>query len=733
MSRVPSCVALLAACCSAAVFPQAPNDLPAGAILQTGPGFVSGNNGGGAAVADGPLAACGLPVDDLWYRYVPASTGAVTVTTCPGIGSGNGSCGMLSGDSIIGIWADTAGAPGAALGCDDDACSSPGLASSVTVVCTAGVGLYVSVAAWGVSGSGGPFTIDFTEGPAGAPNDTPAGATVQTGPGAVAGNNSGGASLVDGPTPSCGIATEDLWYRYVPSANALLTISTCPAAGGGLGACGMQLGDSVIGVWSDAAGAPGVELACNDNGCTNPGLAAVCSLNVSAGVAVYVSVSSWAGPGAGGPFVVEFTESPPFVNDECTSALPLTAGVNAGLTNIGSTGSSPFSTCAGNPEPDAWFSYVPVSTGVLEASTCPADGGNSSVALGFHYLTVWTGTCGALAQSQCNIQDWRTALGCPSASRVQANVVAGVPVYISVGGFFGSQGGFDLALTEFPVAAGSGCNNAIPINNGPQNVDTTADGLAPDGTAPTCAGGATNGNFTGAWFSWTAPCQGGTAIIDSCATNALGFGNDTAIAVWDGCPFTPGSMEIACDDDTGGDGMHCDGGFSQRSFIQWPVVPGATYYFLVGGGGGLQGVIDFDVHCIYQHLWSEQNGPGTNSIRLENVDGPPNALVITAMTLDILHPGLSPSADYPNGWFFGVPMGIQELVSELTWPGGLPFFHTLDAVGYRLNFALPNGTTAGFGAGGFNASIYSVGVAFDPATGFAEVQQVTAPTLYVIP
>jgi hypothetical protein len=551
---------------------------------------------------------------------------------------------------------------------------------------------------------------------------------------------------IAGPVLSCNGITDirDGWFLYTANLTGAATFSVCAAStlapGGSVVECN-TLGtfDSVLAAYDSSLGAncpiTNPELACNDDGGGPCGLSSEMTFGVTAGQAYWIAIGDWVGGTGGMSGTLAFVVNPPIANDECLTAIPLANGVNAGLNNLGSTGSAEFSTCAGNTEPDVWFTYTPLTTGTLEASTCPTDGGNSDAALGFHYITIWDGVCGALTQNQCQIQDWRNNFGCGTASRAQGNVTAGVPVFISVAGFLGSQGTFDLALNEFPTAPGNGCNNAIPINNGQHFVDTTSDGLAPTGPAPTCMAGGNlglNGTFLGVWYAWTAPCQGGTAILNTCPTTGFFGGDDTTIAIWDNCPTVPGAVEVACDDDSGGT-LCGQAGFSLKSYIQWAVIPGNTYYFNIGGWQGDQGPITFDINCIYVHLWQEQNGPGTYSIQLENIDGPPNALVISAITLDILHPGLPVNLDFPNGWFFGVPLSFNELVTQITWPGGLPFVHTLDAVGYRLNIQAPNGTTFGFGVGFLNASIQSVGVAFDPAFGFTTIQQTTDPTLYVVP
>ena len=157
------------------------------------------------------------------------------------------------------------------------------------------------------------------------------------------------------------------------------------------------------------------------------------------------------------------------------------------------------------------------------------------------------------------------------------------------------------------------------------------------------------------------------------------------------------------------------------------VTAGQVVYIAVGGFGGATGAFNLNIKCDYAHAWTVPVGPG--SIQLENVDGPANAIAFSAITVDILHPGLPANVNFPNGWFFGVPIGFGELQLEISWPGGLPFTGVLDGSGYLLNFTLPAGTTTGLA--GF-ATIWSVGVALDPATGFASIGDTTDPTAFAL-
>jgi hypothetical protein len=148
-------------------------------------------------------------------------------------------------------------------------------------------------------------------------------------------------------------------------------------------------------------------------------------------------------------------------------------------------------------------------------------------------------------------------------------------------------------------------------------------------------------------------------------------------------------------------------------------------YIAMGGFAAQTGAWTLNIKCDYAHSWTAPVGAG--SIQLENVDGPAGAIAFSAVTLDILHPGLAANVNFPNGWFFGVPMGFAELQAQISWPGGLPFTGLLDASGYLLNFTLPAGSVSGLSG---IATVWSVGVALDPATGFSSIGDLTIPTAY---
>lgn len=293
------------------------------------------------------------------------------------------------------------------------------------------------------------------------------------------------------------------------------------------------------------------------------------------------------------------------------------------------------------------------------------------------------------------------------------------------------------AEIQFPVVAGNsyfvqvGSRNVSAPNSGAVNIRV----LSPPpndecvNASPLGAGtitgstlGATTSQQTGScgsmgseiWYAFTVPCSGGRLLIDTC-----GSAFDTSIAVFSGCP----GVQLGCNDDAVASGPCAP---SLDSYVELDgLTAGRLIYIAVGGFLGQKGTFQLNVSCDYVHRWTVPLGAG--SLRLENVNGPANAFAFSAITLDILHPGLPPSMSFPNGWFFGVPMGEDELLTQINWPGFLPFAGFLDGTGYLLNFTLPAGTTSALAGA---ATVWSVGVALDPATGFTTIADVTPPKAF---
>lgn len=209
------------------------------------------------------------------------------------------------------------------------------------------------------------------------------------------------------------------------------------------------------------------------------------------------------------------------------------------------------------------------------------------------------------------------------------------------------------------------------------------------------------------FFSFT-PAATGLYQIDTNtpATFTAGTDTDTVVAVYDSC--TPTS-ELACDD---------DGGTGLLSQLTVGLVAGQTYLIRVADFGTSVNPGTFYVNVAqdvttFAIVYSSPGGPGC--IQIDIVNGPANGNYFYALTFNM---GL-----FPNGYFAGIDIGLQELVDEFN--AGFPFTGQLDGAG---NITI--GPACGLPSG---LVLYSVALGFPAGTGYGAPSAVTAPTSYVIP
>ncbi|HYC78236.1 MAG TPA: hypothetical protein VEI02_11475, partial [Planctomycetota bacterium] len=339
------------------------------------------------------------------------------------------------------------------------------------------------------------------------------------------------------------------------------------------------------------------------------------------------------------------------LGDDCSN--PDVTTVGPGVYPYDSTGftvTGPISGCNGLTDVfDYWFTYTATMSGIAVVSNCStstvAPGGFTTAGVDT-YIGIWdTTSCPPTTEIAC-------ADGSPNCGVNQSEVLFGISAgntyYIQVGNWIGgSPVSGAIAIVELPGAANDECAGAIPLTTG---LNTGFNNFTATPSLPNPSCGIAGPDV---WFTFTPTCTG-NLIIETCGSPL-----DTVVTVWDNCP----GVEVACNDDAGAG--PCAG--TLQSYINFPATVGNTYYIQVGGWAGATGNFDINIHCEYVHVWSAPFGSG--SLQLENVDGPPGAVAYSAITLDILHVGLPAAVTFPNGWFFGVPMGFVELTTQLGFGG----------------------------------------------------------------
>lgn len=226
-----------------------------------------------------------------------------------------------------------------------------------------------------------------------------------------------------------------------------------------------------------------------------------------------------------------------------------------------------------------------------------------------------------------------------------------------------------------PPLANDTCATAAAISEGVVTAGTNLTaGTGPDPVAA-CGGMAAD-----VWYVFVASCTG-TYTATTCVA---GTGYDTVVAVWDGTNGCGSLVPITCNDD------NCNlGAQFLSSSTSWSATAGNIYYVSVGGFVGSMGNFNLLVNPGGgMNLSITNSGPGT--IGYQIVGGPPSGTAFTAITLN--------AGAFPNGWFFGIDIPLQELAIEINF--GFPFSVALDTCG--------NATVGPFGGVPSGLTVYAV-------------------------
>ncbi|MFN0057133.1 MAG: immunoglobulin domain-containing protein [Planctomycetota bacterium] len=207
-------------------------------------------DGSTTTATDDGTASCGSSAStpDVWYKYTPATSATVTVSTCND----------ANYDTVLAVFN---GCGGTQVGCLDDTAGCAGLTTILSVSMTAATTYWIRVA--GYNGAVGDFTLTVTGGGGGvAPTNDDCQDRIGLGLGATPFSTVG--ATTDGPTHAACLAagsdqiTTDIWYNFPSGFNGTLTVATCGSTF-----------DTKVAVYDDA-GCADFEarlLACNDDSC----------------------------------------------------------------------------------------------------------------------------------------------------------------------------------------------------------------------------------------------------------------------------------------------------------------------------------------------------------------------------------------------------------------------------------------------------------------------------------
>ncbi len=275
----------------------------------------------------------------------------------------------------------------------------------------------------------------------------------------------------------------------------------------------------------------------------------------------------------------------PALAGSCSSptVLPAQGGTFGGTTSgtsalAGSCGSS-------GTAPEQVFQWTPTVSGTATIQTCGAGTSFDTV------LYMRSGACasGPEVAAGCNDDACTNATGLNRASRLTPTVTAGQTYFIVVDGYGGAQGTFSLTVTP-PAATtttttlpgGGGCSSPIvlPASGG------TVSG-ATSGTSALVGSCGSSGISPERVYQWT-PAVSGTATIQTCGA---GTTFDTVLYLRSGA--CAGGPEVAggCNDDACTNAS----GLNRASRLTPTVTAGQTYYIVVDGYGGAQGIFSLAI------------------------------------------------------------------------------------------------------------------------------------------
>ncbi|MCL4786054.1 MAG: peptidoglycan DD-metalloendopeptidase family protein [Verrucomicrobia bacterium] len=190
-------------------------------------------------------------------------------------------------------------------------------------------------------------------------------------------------------------------------------------------------------------------------------------------------------------------------NDNCAGAVALASSVPYVVSTVSATKSPEPESCSGGFDKGVWFTYTPVTDGIVIVDTC---GSTFATA-----LAVYTGSCGLLTQTTCGYTDGGF---CSNYQMVSFVGQAGVTYYLRAGSYWGGESGTVRITATGKRVGNDDCAGAIALTNGlAYQMSTLSATITGDG-AESCSGGFDKG----VWFTYTAPANG-PVVVDTCGSS----------------------------------------------------------------------------------------------------------------------------------------------------------------------------------------------------------------------
>jgi hypothetical protein len=431
---------------------------------------------------------------DVWFRFVPTTTGPVSISTCDPFGPGT-TVGLVvyPGCANIGtapLWCST----------NEGYCGS-GSGADLVVAGQAGVPLLIGVIAQApISADSYTLTIQQLIAPANDECSSPMSVVEGTYPFDTT------AARTELPL-NCGLngpSGADVWFRFTASQTGRVTASACNPDGEA------TLDATVLSLHPQCGALP---TRCNDSDCPEDSGASL-SFSVTAGSSYLLRLAGTAtagdsfARGAGTLTIVQRTANFP-AGDECANPRNVAEG-SFTWNNANATTNQLTSTSSPAITKDIWFRYTPTQSGAAFITTCTT---------GTFQRNTIIATYGTCSGSPLNSNDDAGACALSGGSAVYQRVTAGSPILIRVGTPTASEAGGSgvLNISVVPIPANDNCANAIPIGEGQFTTDLR--GSTRDGAAR-CDDFLFSSD-SDVWCSFTAPTAGELSVIACTSSNQI--------------------------------------------------------------------------------------------------------------------------------------------------------------------------------------------------------------------
>ncbi|REC48902.1 T9SS type A sorting domain-containing protein [Chryseobacterium pennipullorum] len=293
-----------------------------------------------------------------------------------------------------------------------------------------------------------------------AQNDECSGATLLTvgtdfTSGAITSTNVG--ATTDGNPPACNSdAVDNTWFKVVVPASGNLKIETQELTGS-------SFDDSVLTVYSGACGTL-TEIACDDD--SGQDFFSLVTLTGQApGTTLYINVWKYDSDTDSGEFQISAYQFQPPTNDNCSQAIPLTAGTTfdaavSTFSNEGTTIDGTPPSCQVDAADNVWFTVVVPPSGNISIETREASNSSFTDSV----LTVYSGTCGSLTEIECDDDDGEGSFSLINLT----GQTPGATLYISVWKYES-----DTDNGEFQIAAYDAALSTHEVSNSTQKIQVS--------------------------------------------------------------------------------------------------------------------------------------------------------------------------------------------------------------------------------------------------------------------